>query len=121
MPTCRRMELLESLRYFGSGAAAFLAARLTLLGSLFPPVGEDVFYLGKLAIRPDMRGRGRGRSLLDHYLARGRQLGFHRFRLDLSSDNGAARRLYEAAGFRVVEQRCSAPFGLSYLAMMAER
>jgi RimJ/RimL family protein N-acetyltransferase len=60
-----------------------------------------------------------GGRLLGYYLAQGRGLGFHRFRLDLASDNIAARRLYERAGFRVTEQRHSASFALTYLSMSA--
>lgn len=116
---CHRAELVEALRYFGPGAADILGTRLASLGPLFAPVGENEFYLSKLAVRPEARGRGIGRLLLDHYIARARKLGFRHLRLDLSSDNDAARRLYEAAGFRPVEQRCSARFGLTYISMRA--
>ena len=121
LPACRRAELCEALRYFGAGAAASLGKRLALLSSLFPPVRDSDFYLSKLAVHVEARGRGFGRLLLDHYMERGRQIGFRRFRLDVSCGNHGAKHLYEAAGFRVIDQRHSAQFDLSYLAMMAER
>ena len=120
LPACRRAELCEALRYFGAGAASSLGKRLALLSSLLPPVLDGDFYLSKLAVDAASRGRGFGRLLLDHYMERGRRMGFRRFRLDVSQDNHAARHLYEAAGFRVIEQRHSAPFDLTYLAMLAE-
>lgn len=121
LPACRRAELCEALRYFGAGAASSLGKRLALLSSLFPPILDGDFYLSKLAVQAAARGRGFGRLLLDHYMERGRQMGFRRFRLDVSQKNHAARHLYEAAGFRVIERRHSAPFDLTYLAMLAER
>lgn len=119
LQACRRTELLEALRHFGPGRTALLRSRLASLGTLLSPVADDEFYLSKIAVCPEARGRGLGRVLLQHYLRRGRHMGFRRFRLDVCSDNLGARRLYERAGFHVVDQRRSDPHDLTYLSMAA--
>ena len=114
----RRQELLEALRLLGSARIAGMRQRLVELAGLFAPVADDEFYLSKLAVEPAARGRGLGRVLLQHYVERGQQLGFRRFRLDVSADNTAARALYAHAGFEVAEKRRCHPFDLTYLAMV---
>jgi GNAT superfamily N-acetyltransferase len=54
---------------------------------------EDVF------VRASARGTGLGRALVDKSLAVARERGCKRVELDVQSDNAAAMRLYESAGF----------------------
>src|SRR5205823_4935845 len=91
--------------------------RFVTLAALFAPVASDEFYLSKIAVCPRARGHLLGRVLLDHYIEKGRRMGFRRFRLEVSHTNLGAIRLYESAGFRTVERRRSERHDLTYLSM----
>src|SRR6476620_9158686 len=58
--------------------------------------------LKRMYLRPDQRGRGLGRRLLETALERARADGVSVIRLDTSERMEAARSLYEAYGFRRV-------------------
>ena len=49
-----------------------------------------------------------------------RAQGFRKFRLDVSADNRAAIRAYQAAGLRVASTNHSPTSGLTYCAMVTE-
>lgn len=57
-----------------------------------------------LAVRPDMRRRGVGKSLLDHFLATASVKGAERLHLEVRDGNQAVN-LYSASGFTVVGRR----------------
>ena len=56
-------------------------------------------WVSDLFVRERFRGRGIGRMLLDAALAEWRLRGGHQVELEVGYERGAARRLYEAAGF----------------------
>ncbi|HEY8466585.1 MAG TPA: GNAT family N-acetyltransferase [Solirubrobacterales bacterium] len=56
-------------------------------------------YLEELYVRPDRRGRGIGRALLDAACERARERGAIYIALATGTQDTAARRLYESAGF----------------------
>jgi ribosomal protein S18 acetylase RimI-like enzyme len=56
-------------------------------------------YLSRLAVAPEMAGRGLGRWLLDLALAATRELGLARCVLEVADDNTRAAALYRSAGF----------------------
>ena len=58
-----------------------------------------------LAVAPAARGEGRGRVLLEELVRRASGRGAVHLVLEVRADNGAARGLYEARGFRVVRTR----------------
>jgi GNAT superfamily N-acetyltransferase len=58
--------------------------------------------LKRMYLRPDQRGRGLGRRLLERALEQAHADGVARIRLDTSERMEAARSLYEAYGFRRV-------------------
>jgi putative acetyltransferase len=64
------------------------------------PVAAGEVELRKMYLRPDWRGRGEGKRLLRHALARAGELGFRRVVLETASSMREARALYEAHGFR---------------------
>jgi len=64
--------------------------------------GEEELLL--IAVRPDHRGRGLGRKLLDRVFAEARGRGAERVFLEMRFNNPAAR-LYEAAGFAPIGRR----------------
>ncbi len=61
--------------------------------------------LGDLAVRPEARGRGVGRTLLLAALDEAERRGARTIFLEVRESNAAARGLYEAAGFAVVDRR----------------
>lgn len=105
---CRRVDPLLISRALRSQGVRLPAERLTEAHGLLAPVSDEELYLSKLGIASAFRGRGLGRVALERFLADGREAGFGRFRLDVSEDNVAAVRLYESAGFEVVERRSAA-------------
>lgn len=58
-----------------------------------------------IAVAARRRGRGLGEVLLHHLIDRARAIGVRRVHLEVRADNGAARQLYSAAGFREVRLR----------------
>lgn len=64
--------------------------------------GEEELLL--IAVRPDRRGRGLGRRLLDQVLADARERGAERVFLEMRYNNPAAA-LYSAVGFEPIGQR----------------
>lgn len=67
-------------------------------------VGEQI-HVNNLAVRPELRGRGLGRQLLDGVLATAARLGATSVTLEVRRSNTPALRLYERAGFRQVGVR----------------
>ena len=53
-----------------------------------------------LAVLPDHRGQGVGRRLLEAIVLKGRALGCCKLTLEVLENNGKAKRMYEAFGFR---------------------
>ena len=63
------------------------------------------YYLDSLAVRPEFRGRGIGRALLDDGIRKGFALGYDRITLVADSDMPHLIRLYESIGFRKADIR----------------
>ncbi len=61
----------------------------------------DRAHLARVIVRPDARGRGFGRALVRALLERAASRGARLATLNVYTENEAARRLYEAAGFTV--------------------
>lgn len=61
--------------------------------------GSAVAYLQRVAVHPDFRGRGYGRSLVRASLQWGRDHGGRTMLLNTQPDNGPAGRLYRSEGF----------------------
>jgi N-acetylglutamate synthase-like GNAT family acetyltransferase len=66
------------------------------------PMGEGVYELSKMAVKPELRGLGIGRTLLRHAVAEARAAGARSLFLGSNSRLKAAIALYESAGFRHV-------------------
>lgn len=65
---------------------------------------QAICELRKMYFRPELRGRGWGRRLLEHLLSAMREAGYRRCYLETTSWMDAAQAIYRKAGFRVLEQ-----------------
>ena len=66
------------------------------------PLGQGVYELSKMAVSPQLRGRGIGRRLLLHAIAQARLLGATSLVLGSNTRLADAIHLYESVGFRHV-------------------
>jgi ribosomal-protein-alanine N-acetyltransferase len=67
-------------------------------------IGDEV-HVTNIAVHPDCRRRGIGRTLLGHILDDARQRSLRVVALEVRPSNREARQLYESYGFRVVGRR----------------
>ena len=63
------------------------------------PRGDATCELRKMYLRPQFRGQGHGKMLLDHAIQKARSLGFTRMELETSSRLTRAIELYRRNGF----------------------
>jgi putative acetyltransferase len=97
-----------STAYSGPRAAYFVVesgGRVLGGGGIGPIEGEpdDVCELRKMYLRPESRGLGAGRQLLELCLEAARECGYHRCHLATLGRMDRARRLYDRAGFRKLD------------------
>jgi GNAT superfamily N-acetyltransferase len=64
-------------------------------------LGSGLARLGHLALRPEARGTGTGRRLVEVVLAAARDAGYERLELETFSDLVPARELYRRIGFEL--------------------
>ncbi|MCX6539469.1 MAG: ribosomal protein S18-alanine N-acetyltransferase [Acidobacteria bacterium] len=65
----------------------------------------DEVHINNVAVRPEYRGRGFGRCLVEYVLREGRNRGAIRALLEVRRGNAAARQLYENLGFTTIGVR----------------
>ncbi|CAN5267030.1 helix-turn-helix domain-containing GNAT family N-acetyltransferase [soil metagenome] len=73
--------------------------------------GEDCAQLRLLHVEAEARGQGIGAALVDRCVAFAREAGYARIRLWTHTVLASARRIYEAAGFRIVSVDVHDTFG----------
>ena len=77
---------------------------------------DAVAKLRLLYVEPKARGLGIGGRLVDECIRFARQAGYRKLMLWTQKSLTAARRIYKAAGFSLVEQRAHHSWGKSLLA-----
>lgn len=94
-----------------------IAEIVTASNELFLPVADDELYISRVGVDPAGRGRGIGRALVEQAIEVFQDGHLAGCRLDVSADNAAAIRAYEAAGLTVTATMHSPTAGLTYAAM----
>lgn len=88
--------------------------RMTPFLTCAPESPDDAWIVEWVATKPDFRGRGLVRMLLDGILEEGRRRGYKRSQISLLIDNHPAQRAYESAGFAVVDEKRHPEFEMTF-------
>ncbi len=73
---------------------------------------DETAQLRILLVTPEGRGRGLGRRLVDHTVEFARAAGYRRMVLWTNDSLAAARKIYLARGFRLVDEKPHHSFGV---------
>ena len=98
--------------YKGPGGVILLASLNGMKGGkhdvgcvALRPLDEDgVCEMKRLYVRPDARGKGIGRLMVERIIQAGQAFGYETMKLDTSEDMTEARKLYESLGFTECEK-----------------
>jgi ribosomal protein S18 acetylase RimI-like enzyme len=83
-----------------AGVAADAQARLRRYGAELVAVPPDSYYLARIGVAAEQRGRGLGRELIAAFERLARDSGFALASLHVARDNAGAIAFYEALGYR---------------------
>ncbi|MEW6268149.1 MAG: GNAT family N-acetyltransferase [Thermodesulfobacteriota bacterium] len=84
---------------------AAMGARIVPFLTCIPETPEDAWVVEWVATRPEHRGKGVIKTLLEEVIARGRARGHSTVQIGVLIGNTPAQRAYEGAGFRVVDEK----------------
>ena len=125
-PDSRYAPRLRELGADGAGPVLVAADHSVIVGTvmlqMWPNGGEllrgsDEAEMRALAVRPEARGQGAGRALVDAVIERAASLGIRHLLLLTQSEMKTAHRIYEQAGFaRLPDRDLSPEPGITLLA-----
>jgi ribosomal protein S18 acetylase RimI-like enzyme len=118
---CRAADFAVFCDELGPSREAMEVVEQVLAASreLFPEVADGDLYISRVGVDPVRRGRGIGARLVRHAMDIFSERGLRFCRLDVSADNHAAIRAYEAAGLETLATSHSPTAGLTYRSMGA--
>lgn len=67
------------------------------------PFTDTICEIQTLFVRPQFRGQGIGKTLVNHVIATARDIGYHHMRLDTLAFMRGAQELYRSLGFVSIE------------------
>jgi len=80
------------------------------------PIGHNVCEMKRLYLRPEYRGKGAGRTLIDTLIRAAREIGYERMRLDTLPSMTKAIAIYRSLGFKEIPPyRVNPVVGASFL------
>jgi GNAT superfamily N-acetyltransferase len=87
-------------------------------------IGQDTGEIKRMYVRPELRGKGIGKRLLDELLSEARKIGYPKIRLDSARFMKEAHSLYRSIGFREIaaypESEIPAEFQSNWIFMELE-
>ncbi|TEU17937.1 MAG: N-acetyltransferase [Anaerolineales bacterium] len=66
-------------------------------------IREDIGEIKRMYVQPAFRGKGIGRALIEDLIAKAREIGYPRIRLDSTRFMKEAHSLYRSVGFQEIE------------------
>ncbi len=66
-------------------------------------IGDELGEIKRMYVRPQFRGRGIGRDLMEYLFRQAKIIGFRRLRLDSTKFMDIAHSLYRSCGFQDIE------------------
>jgi len=67
-------------------------------------ITEDIVEVKRMYVKPEFRGKGLGKALLDKLLETAQNIGYSKIRLDTGVFMKAAQKVYQSAGFYEIEE-----------------
>jgi N-acetylglutamate synthase-like GNAT family acetyltransferase len=98
----KKMILEKGGRLFMAYAAGEPPDRVAVGCVALIPLEDGIYELSKMAVAPEMRGRGVGRRLLEHAIGAAKEIGAKKLFLGSSTKLVNAVHLYESVGFEHV-------------------
>lgn len=102
-------EALDAERWSADARQA-MSERIAPFLTCVPDTAEGAWVVEWVATRPEDRGRGLVRTLLQEILARGAARGHRQAQIAVLIGNTPAQRAYESAGFRVADEKTHPDF-----------
>jgi ribosomal protein S18 acetylase RimI-like enzyme len=84
-------------------------------------LGDGIGEMKRMFVRPEVQGQGVGRALAERLLIDAKAAGYARLRLDTSTRQIEAQRLYKSLGFRKIAPYYAPPEGLKEWLVYFER
>lgn len=107
----QQLRLVDGLANHPSALLLFVKAQEVYAGMAVCFVNfstfqvKPYFYVHDLIVRPEFRGQGLGRALLDELVRLSQEKEYCKLTLEVREDNAVAQKLYRSLGFAETEPR----------------